>query len=103
MATFQAVFVPTSPIANATTFTGTIGAGGTVSVTIGYRTIFAVSVAADSNIKFGNAAKAPTAAATDFPIWSKSIQEWETGEEMDRVSLFSTAGGTYWIYCLSSK
>src|SRR6266702_4783737 len=98
MATFQSILVPTSPVANTTTFTGAIGANGTVSVTIGYRTIFAVTTAVDSNIKFGNASKVPTAAATDFPVWAKSIQEWETGEEMDRISLFSTAGGTYWVY-----
>lgn len=103
MATFQSVFVPTSPVSNVTTFTGTIGVGGTVSVTIGPRTIFAVSVSADSNIRFGNATKVPTATAGDFPVWAKSIQEWDTGQEMDRISLFSAAGGTYWVYCISSK
>lgn len=103
MATFQAVYVPTSPVSNVTTFTGTIGAGGTASVLMGYRTIFAVSVSANCNIRFGNVAKSPTATAADFPVWGSSIQEWDTGEEMDRISLFSTPGATYWVYCVSTK
>lgn len=103
MATLQSIFVPTSPVANVTTFQGTIGAGGTVSITLGPRVKFAVTVAADSTIRFGNPTKTPTATATDWPIYSKSIQEWDTGEEMDRISLFSTAGGNYNVYVLSGN
>lgn len=101
MATVQSILVPTSPVTNVTTFTGTISALGTAAVTLAPRTLFAVSVSADSNIRFGNVTKSPTAAVTDFPVWAKSIQMWETGEEMDRISLFSTAGGSYFVYVLS--
>jgi len=101
MATFQAVFAPSSPVTGTTYFTGTLGAAGNVNIVLGYRAIFAVTVSADSNIRFGNATKVPTAAATDWPIWAKSVQEWETGEEFDRINLFSTAGGTYFVYVIS--
>jgi hypothetical protein len=101
MATFQAIFSPTSPVTNVTTFTGTIGAGSTVSVVLAPRTLFAVTVSADSNIRFGNATKAPTATAADLPLWGKTFQEWDMGGEFDRISLFSTAGGSYWVQTLS--
>jgi hypothetical protein len=103
MATFQAVFVPTSPIANVSTFTGTLGAAGNATIVLAPRTLFAIAVQAQCNIKFGNASKVPAAAATDWPIFATTIQEWDTGEEFDRFNLFSTAGSVYWVYCISQK
>lgn len=102
MATIQSVFIPTSPTA-ATLFTGTIATGATASVTIGYRTIFAIATTGDCNVRFGNATKVPTAAATDWPVFNKAIAEFETGEEFDRISIFNNTAGnvTYWVYCLS--
>lgn len=102
MATYQSVFVPASPDAK-TLFTGTIGAAGTAAVTIGFKMIFAVAVSANCNIRFGSAAKVPTATVADFPVWGSSVQEWDTGSEFDRISLFSTPGATYWVYALSAK
>ena len=100
MATYQSVFIPAS-ISSVTYFQGTLGAAGNVAITLGNRCIFAVTVSTDSNIKFGNASKVPVAAATDWPIWAKSVQEWETGEEFDRINIFSTAGGNYFVYVIS--
>lgn len=102
MATFQSIFVPASPTA-ATLFTGTLTAGTNATVILAQRTLFAVSVSVDSNVRFGNASKAPTATAADFPIWGKSVQEWDMGEEFDRINIFSTAGCVYWVYAISAK
>lgn len=101
MATYQSIYVGASPTA-ATLFTGTLGAGGTASVVLAPHTLFAVTVAATSNIRFGNATRVPTATVADFPIWGSTVQEWDTGQEFDRISLFSTAGGAYWVYVLSA-
>lgn len=100
MATPLSAWVPSSPGAT-TLFTATIGAAGTQAVTIGPRAIFKVVCAADANIRFGNATKVPTATAADYPLWAKVEQVWETGDEFDRVSLFSTAGGVFWLYVVS--
>ena len=103
MATFQSVYIPTSP-GTTTLFNGTILNGANTTITLGNRTIFAVVVTGgQSNIRFGNPSKAPTATAADFPLFASAIQEWDLGEEFDRFNIFNGSGSTvtYWVYALS--
>lgn len=105
MATFQAVFVPASP-AGSTLANGTIVNGSNTTITMAPRTIFAVVVTGGQcNVRFGNATKPPTATSGDWPLFASSIQEWDTGEEFDRINIFNGSGGTvtYWVYVLSAK
>jgi hypothetical protein len=65
--------------------------------------LFAVALNGDGNIEFGNATKTPTATAASPPVFAGSVQMYETGEEMDRISLFNNSGATatYWVWTLS--
>ena len=105
MATFQAIFVPTSPGAS-TLFNGTVANNANTTITLSNRSRFAVVVlGGQGNIRFGNATKAPTATAADWPLFAQSVQEWDTGEEFDRFNIFNGSGATitYWVYVLSAS
>lgn len=100
MATFQSVFIPASPTAS-TLFNGTITTGNNTTIVLGNRQIFAIVVAGgQANIRFGNATRVPTATGADWPLFAAATQEWETGEEFDRINIFNGSGATvtYWVY-----
>jgi hypothetical protein len=103
MATFQSIFIPSSPAAS-TLFNGSIAASGNATVVLAPRTLFAIAISGGTaNIRFGNATKVPAAAATDWPVFASSVQEWEMGEEFDRLNIFNGTGGsiTYWVYVIT--
>lgn len=102
MATFQGVYTPASPTAT-TLFNAVVSTGATATVTLATKTLFAIAVDGNCTIRFGNATKAPTATAADFPVFGNSIQEWETGQEFDRVSIFNNTAGNihYWVYVVT--
>lgn len=105
MATFQSVFVPCSP-AGSTLANGTITTGNNTTIQLAPRSIFAVVVTGGQcNIRFGNGTRPPTATGADWPLFASSIQEWDTGEEFERINIFNGSGGTvtYWVYVLSAK
>lgn len=106
-----AAFVPASPT-SATLFNGTLAANTPVTITPGFKTIVAISLvgaadaaaAAGIHIRFGSAAKAPTAASTDFFIPAANpITYWDLGSEFDRFSIVSAGTPSYTVYVVSTK
>jgi hypothetical protein len=100
MAIFTSIFVPVGgSTAGATTadLTGTIGAtSSTAEIVLGRYQLFALNATADINIRCGNAGM-PAAAVTDFRLPANVVVTYQVPEQWDRIRLFSTAGGTYWI------
>jgi hypothetical protein len=88
-------FVPT--FSGDAVVTATLGAAAsTAEIVLGIQQLFLISSAGDFHVKFGNAGMA-AAAATDFLFPANTVQTLYTGDHTDRIRVFSTAGGTYWI------
>jgi len=111
MATLSvAAFTPASPTA-ATLFNGTLVASTPVTITPGFKTIVAISLAgatdavaaAGIHIRFGSALKAPTAAATDFFIPPATVAYFDLGSEFDRFSIISAGTPSYFVYVMSVR
>lgn len=56
-------------------------------------------------VRFMNATRAAAATAADTPIFANTYQDFNTGEEFDRIRIFNTTGGTgaYWVYALTGN
>jgi hypothetical protein len=77
--------------------TATLGAAAsTAEIVLGADQIFFITCAGDFHVKFGNSGMA-AAAASDFQFPANSVQTLGTGDHTDRIRVFSTAGGVYWI------
>lgn len=103
MSILQSVWTPGSPTAT-TLFQGTAGAATTI--TVSFRGLIGVAcvsaVAGDTlNIRFGSAAKAPTATAADWPVAAGTVQYFDLGNEFDRLSIFSATTPKYYVYQFS--
>jgi hypothetical protein len=77
--------------------TATLGAAAsTAEIVLGPQAIFLITCAGDFHVVFGNAnMAAATVAAFQYP--ANSVQTLQTGDHTDRIRVFSTAGGVYWI------
>lgn len=77
--------------------TATLGAAAsTAEIVLGNNASFFITCAGDFHVKFGNSGMA-AAAASDFQFPANSVQHLFTGDHTDRIRVFSTAGGVYWI------
>lgn len=92
MAVFQAIFAPGS---NPDVQSGTITTGtSSGDIVFSNRQIIAVTTSGDAFIRFGNSTTIINAATTDRPIWGKSYQEWDLGDEFDRFRIFNNGGSS---------
>ena len=77
--------------------TATLGAAAsTAEIVLGPQAIFIVTCAGDFHVKFGNAGMG-AATVADFQYPAASVQTLQTGDHTDRIRIFSTAGGVYWV------
>lgn len=77
--------------------TATLGAAASsAEIVFANDSILLITCTADFHVKFGNSGMA-AAAATDFQFPANSVQQLYLGDHCDRIRIFSTAGGTYWV------
>lgn len=69
------------------------GAGGTASITVGIRQIFAISTAGPIYIRFSSGANS-AATTADIHIPGANISQWDMGEEFDRVNFLNDNGAS---------
>lgn len=105
MANYAMIPTPATPTAvtlfnNAALATVT----STGDIIVGARTIIRVSVGGLCTIRFMNSTRNAAATAADHPIFANTYQDFNTGEEFDRIRIFNTTGGSvaYWVYVLTS-
>jgi len=88
-------FVPT--FSGDAVTTATLGAAAsTAEIVLGVDQVFLVTCAGDFHVKFGNTGMA-AASVSDFQFPANSVQQLYTGDHTDRIRIFSTAGGVYWV------
>lgn len=93
----MAVFSSTYGFSGDAVATAVLGAAAsTAEIVLGNEAVFAITCTGDFHVKFGNSGMA-AAAATDFQYPANSVQTLQTGDHTDRIRIFSTAGGTYWV------
>jgi len=105
MSLYAQIPTPTSPTAATLFNNGALGATtSTGDIIVGYRTTIRIYAGAIMTVRFGNSTKIQNAAATDIPVFANTYQDFNTGEEFDRIRIFNTTGsaGAYWVACLSS-
>jgi len=101
MATFTSIFIPAGGgSASTADLNGTINSGSSTSaITLSRYQLFAINATGDINIRFGNAATIPAAAATDFRIPAGEVAVYQIPAQYDSFCLFNNGSGTitYWI------
>jgi len=77
--------------------TATLGAAAsTAEIILGTNATFRITCAGDFHVRFGNAGMA-AATVADFQYAAGTVTDLFTGDHTDRIRVFSTAGGVYWI------
>jgi len=104
MAPFAQIPTPTTPTSATLFNNGALGAiTSTGDIVVGFRTTIRVSAGVLMTVRFGNATRVANATAADHPIFANTYQDFNTGEEFDRIRIFNTTAGAgaYWVYELT--